>query len=1176
MRQERARWCGLLGGLAFGLLGCGTTSLDEPIGKVSQPIVETVQPAKTIPGFLGANPLSSVPYHWETVALAVPPNRAGCGSNGAVFFKPSQTPTPTDQYGWGKIWKASLSCLRGTGGTCNGSVISVGQPTNNFSYKRHTYERGTPPRQQLYYQGGHDARLVRLTDDTLLLNQQGGELSSGGFDVRGSQGYFVSSDCGATWTLRSVLDAKYDFASGAYHNRVNMRGLDYPYMHVDPWRGTVYVYVLGVGDVESGGLLFVSKDNARTWTMVADPVTGLSPIPFAGQRMTTLASGELVLFGCEGSAPTLRIYNPATNQVNLAGDLGGTCSTLTQAQIGGGEPLRDAPRGIIRVISGSNQIVRVMYPTVQNNRQVLQLVDVTISNGSIGGAGITTTIQASSPNGSILHASMIEPDLLDTSPIGSTNPSLVYWLETNTTNPLWGTTATPKAAIFNTDGMSIVNLGPSFDRIVQQGDYITGGFYYDSSQQRVGFVTPWMPDNHGENPFGNLDTLRATTVEWGEPSLTNCATPNGANNVCTSSCLCMEGQADCQSGGCAAGLTCANDVGANYGYASTVDVCVPSACNPNPNPPGSSNFCSATCRCAKGKGDCDSDAQCLPGLVCGRNNGAGFSLSSDVDVCVPTHCTDYVQNGDETSIDRGGSCGNPSCPLPAGGGSPRVGATCRGGLNQGLCDTDKECQPPLVCGGSSNCVCPSTTANGGLVYCSSTCPCAEGRGLCKTNGDCASGLICSGRELGGDVAGLYGMASNKTDSYLVDPVVWNDMKVCVPSTCATQRSTAGAMSTPGHADYCTTQCRCARGFGDCSNNSECLPGLTCTSGLGPNFGLGVDVNVCVPAHCSNAILDGGETFKDCGGPDCGSCDRPISHQVSGPTVVRPLTMFRRTTGEWLEGAFPATGFTSQIRPSNAPRSATPVYGDFDGFSTLDRGYYTPGSNFVYYSGSSTTPTMSPVVTPTTFVQTAGRYKSPGITFDVGWWNTSNQNWFANDAVSGANVLPFASFWWGEPGDIPVPGDYDGDGRFDYAIFRPSTGQWFIRNTNGAVVWDDGTGPQVWGGPGDIPVPGDYNGDGRHDLALYTPGTVPALLEQGFGSAYGRFKIMCKVLSTVESFEIEWGQHGDEPVGGDFNQDGRSDLCVRAKNNSQWFCRDIPNSWSGFKVYGEPRPLWPPQ
>ena len=53
--------------------------------------------------------------------------------------------------------------------------------------------------------------------------------------------------------------------------------------------------------------------------------------------------------------------------------------------------------------------------------------------------------------------------------------------------------------------------------------------------------------------------------------------------------------------------------------------------------------------------------------------------------------------------------------------------------------------------------------------------------------------------------------------------------------------------------------------------------------------------------------------------------------------------------------------------------------------------------------------------------------------------------------------------WGGAGDIPVPGDYDLDGKTDIAIFRPATGTWFIANSGG------GSSAFVFGGAGDIPI-----------------------------------------------------------------------------------------------------------
>ncbi|MFJ9968587.1 matrixin family metalloprotease [Streptomyces avermitilis] len=66
-------------------------------------------------------------------------------------------------------------------------------------------------------------------------------------------------------------------------------------------------------------------------------------------------------------------------------------------------------------------------------------------------------------------------------------------------------------------------------------------------------------------------------------------------------------------------------------------------------------------------------------------------------------------------------------------------------------------------------------------------------------------------------------------------------------------------------------------------------------------------------------------------------------------------------------------------------------------------------------------------------------------------------------------------------DVPVPGDYDGDGTLDAAFWRSTEGKWFIQPGSGGqqrVV--------QFGQDGDLPVPNDFDHDGKQDLAIWRP------------------------------------------------------------------------------------------
>lgn len=95
-----------------------------------------------------------------------------------------------------------------------------------------------------------------------------------------------------------------------------------------------------------------------------------------------------------------------------------------------------------------------------------------------------------------------------------------------------------------------------------------------------------------------------------------------------------------------------------------------------------------------------------------------------------------------------------------------------------------------------------------------------------------------------------------------------------------------------------------------------------------------------------------------------------------------------------------------------------------------------------------------------------------------WWRGNNTSWSAGPALpQGASLpaLPVAAVaaspndidvFAAGAGDTPwsVPGDYDGDGRTDFAFSRPSSGTWFVLDSSTGRERD-----QQWGQHGDIPV-----------------------------------------------------------------------------------------------------------
>ncbi len=80
-------------------------------------------------------------------------------------------------------------------------------------------------------------------------------------------------------------------------------------------------------------------------------------------------------------------------------------------------------------------------------------------------------------------------------------------------------------------------------------------------------------------------------------------------------------------------------------------------------------------------------------------------------------------------------------------------------------------------------------------------------------------------------------------------------------------------------------------------------------------------------------------------------------------------------------------------------------------------------------------------------------------------------WYLDTTRTG---LTSSAFQFGKTGDVPVVGDWNGDGGTDAGGFRPVTGTWYLDTTRTGLT----SSAFQFGKTGDVPVVGDWNGDGE--------------------------------------------------------------------------------------------------
>jgi hypothetical protein len=256
--------------------------------------------------------------------------------------------------------------------------------------------------------------------------------------------------------------------------------------------------------------------------------------------------------------------------------------------------------------------------------------------------------------------------------------------------------------------------------------------------------------------------------------------------------------------------------------------------------------------------------------------------------------------------------------------------------------------------------------------------------------------------------------------------------------------------------------------------------------------------------------------------DSGITNTTINLQLSNPTYL-PITL--------------------DLTTSDISAVAGEDYIELDGNFTIPAEETTPGLQYQIIGDTINEPTESFNLTVSN-VQNANVGTSSAQIFILD--DESATNDFDGDGRTDISIFrPSLGQWWylqssdfdnrtfafGNNNDTLVPADFTGDSKTDIAFWRESTGEWFVLRSEDSSFYS-----VPFGTTGDIPAPGDFDGDGMADTAVFRPSTATWFIQNSSGG------------TTIVPFGIP----EDKPVIADYDGDGKDDIAVYRPSLKQWW------------------------
>ncbi|MFG1606548.1 hypothetical protein [Actinoplanes sp. NPDC049265] len=123
-----------------------------------------------------------------------------------------------------------------------------------------------------------------------------------------------------------------------------------------------------------------------------------------------------------------------------------------------------------------------------------------------------------------------------------------------------------------------------------------------------------------------------------------------------------------------------------------------------------------------------------------------------------------------------------------------------------------------------------------------------------------------------------------------------------------------------------------------------------------------------------------------------------------------------------------------------------------------------------------------------------------------------------EVTDGAEAATSIAF--GDATDQPIAGDWDGDGTDEIGVYRPSTGQFFLRAADGSAV------TVAYGDANAVPLVGDWNHDGKDNIGVRMGNTY-----------FFRTSEITDPAEITSSVAYGNGDGNEIPLTGDWNGDG---------------------------------------